>query len=819
MTLASQAEVATPRHWWRPQGIRVFSSAVAALRLRRPTDVLMLALAVLLVLLLVLVAPGPGKFDRRFTDLLQHNGSIWDWAWGMAFAVVFIWPVVLLIMALTTKGRRRLVLDSLVAIMIAGALAVIAGRVGGTDLSTVLRSVDSTGPPQVFPAVRLALAASVIVTASPHVTRPFRRVGRLVLLLGVMSGVALGMAYPVGSLAGFAVGLAAGSITHLLFGCPDGGLTEGEVLTALAELDCPVSDVTAAPIQSAGTQQLDAIGPDGHPVLVKIYGRDAWDNEFLASLWASIVRRGERPRLGRSRRSQVEHEAVTTLLAQRAGVPVLSVRTVGTSVEDDAILVTERRGTPLSTLGADIDDDRLTATWHALVLLQGARIAHGRIGLDRVMAFDDGGIALSDFGLGRLAASVDAMTTDRAQLLVATAAAVGPARAIAIARDQLGSDGLAEVLSYLQPAALDGSTRRTVRDRHLDLTQLRADAAAAAGVPVPSLERLRRVTWKSVAIAVAGTLFAYVLISKLVNVDYSSIINELSSADWAWVGAALVVSPVVAVALSFSTIGASAKELRYLPVLMLQYAIQFMALAVPSSAARLALEVRFFQRFGLPAAGALSISVIDSLSALVVQLSLIAVIGLTALPGLTSTIGGSSAASSDSSGHPVVALVIIVVALVAVSIATSLAVPWSRRRIKVAVDRARETIKEQAQSARAALVVLRQPAKLGQMLGGNLSAQVIQGVILGLCLEAFGSHAHLSQLILVNTLVSLFAGFMPVPGGVGVAEAGYVACLQAIGVPSTVAISAALLYRMVTFYLPPLWGSVAAGWLRRHQYI
>jgi len=285
------------------------------------------------------------------------------------------------------------------------------------------------------------------------------------------------------------------------------------------------------------------------------------------------------------------------------------------------------------------------------------------------------------------------------------------------------------------------------------------------------------------------------------------------------VGAALVVSPVVAVALSFSTIGASAKELRYLPVLMLQYAIQFMALAVPSSAARLALEVRFFQRFGLPAAGALSISVIDSLSALVVQLSLIAVIGLTALPGLTSTIGGSSAAPSDSSGHPVVALVIIVVALVAVAIATSLAVPWSRRRIKVAVDRARETIKEQAQSARAALVVLRQPAKLGQMLGGNLSAQVIQGVILGLCLEAFGSHAHLSQLILVNTLVSLFAGFMPVPGGVGVAEAGYVACLQAIGVPSTVAISAALLYRMVTFYLPPLWGSVAAGWLRRHQYI
>ena len=47
---------------------------------------------------------------------------------------------------------------------------------------------------------------------------------------------------------------------------------------------------------------------------------------------------------------------------------------------------------------------------------------------------------------------------------------------------------------------------------------------------------------------------------------------------------------------------------------------------------------------------------------------------------------------------------------------------------------------------------------------------------------------------------------MPVPGGVGVAEAGYIAGLQAIGIESTIAISTALSFRLVTFYLPPLWG-------------
>ena len=77
----------------------------------------------------------------------------------------------------------------------------------------------------------------------------------------------------------------------------------------------------------------------------------------------------------------------------------------------------------------------------------------------------------------------------------------------------------------------------------------------------------------------------------------------------------------------------------------------------------------------------------------------------------------------------------------------------------------------------------------------------------------------LAALILVNTFVSLFAGFMPVPGGVGVAEAGFTAGLMAIGVPDAAATSTAIAFRLVTFYLPPLWGAGAMRWLRRHDYL
>ena len=85
---------------------------------------------------------------------------------------------------------------------------------------------------------------------------------------------------------------------------------------------------------------------------------------------------------------------------------------------------------------------------------------------------------------------------------------------------------------------------------------------------------------------------------------------------------------------AFATLGASFRPLRYGPVLMLDYAIQFIALAVPSSAARLALDIRFFGRNGIDAGAAISISAITSVCGFVVQVLLIVVIGLSGLATL-----------------------------------------------------------------------------------------------------------------------------------------------------------------------------------------
>jgi uncharacterized protein (TIRG00374 family) len=131
----------------------------------------------------------------------------------------------------------------------------------------------------------------------------------------------------------------------------------------------------------------------------------------------------------------------------------------------------------------------------------------------------------------------------------------------------------------------------------------------------------------------------------------------------------------------------------------------------------------------------------------------------------------------------------------------------------------RTTLREQAAASAAALRVLRSPTKVTMIFLGNLTGQLLQAIVLGLALKAFGYEASFAGLILVNTAVSLFAGFMPVPGGMGVSEAGYTAGLVALGIPNTAAMSTAIAFRLVTFYLPPIWGSLAMRWLKHHAYV
>jgi len=781
--------------------IRVFSSASDAPRARRPTDVVLLATAVAVVAGMVLVAPGPGELDDAIRSLLTALPGLLGWFWEISYDLLFVWAIVLMVLAVASRGRLRLFLDQVLAAALAFGIGAALGALAGSEVSESVRSLTSSDPPAVFLAVRLATATAVIAVSSPHLSRPLRYLGRWIVAVGALASVALGIALPVGVIAGLALGFGTAAMLHLVLGSPGGRLSLEQMRAVLADLDVPVIEIEYAAFEPRGVSLANATTAPGRSLLVKVYGRDAWDGQLLASLWSSLWTRGDTPRVG-GRLQQVEHEAFVSLFAEREGVSVLPVVAAGMAEGRDAVLVVDTLGSrSLTALDAtEVTDDTLDRIWATIADLGKAGVAHGSLGGEQLRVAADGRVAVGGLSAGIVDADEADLLTDRARALVASAVAAGPERATAAAVRGLGREGVERLLPYLQPAVLTRATRRAVRARGWSIDDLRAAVSGAIEVDPPALEQLRRVTVGSIATVLVLGLVAYAVITAVSDVGLDSLIDEFRTADLPWLIAALLGVPFLGLAQAFATIGACIRPMRFGPVLMLQYAIQFIQLAVPSSAARIALEVRFFQRFGLSSTAAIAVGAIDSVTGFLIQMLLIIVISLSGL--VTLDLGSRTGRSFDGTWLLLAAGAVVVLAVAV-----------------LAIPRTRRFVRDKTVDVKDSLRVFQRPSKVAMIVGGNLAAQILFAMILGACLLAFGQSLTLAELILTYTVVSLFAGFMPVPGGMGVAEAGYTAALVALGIPNPVAVSTAIAFRLATYYLPPVWGGLAMRWLRRHDYV
>ena len=89
-------------------------------------------------------------------------------------------------------------------------------------------------------------------------------------------------------------------------------------------------------------------------------------------------------------------------------------------------------------------------------------------------------------------------------------------------------------------------------------------------------------------------------------------------------------------------------------------------------------------------------------------------------------------------------------------------------------------------------------------------AQACGAVILLVALRGVGVGAELGALEFARVyfVVTLLSSFVPVPGGVGVVEAGLTGALVAAGVAPSAALAGVLVYRLLTYVAPIVVGSV-----------
>ena len=91
--------------------------------------------------------------------------------------------------------------------------------------------------------------------------------------------------------------------------------------------------------------------------------------------------------------------------------------------------------------------------------------------------------------------------------------------------------------------------------------------------------------------------------------------------------------------------------------------------------------------------------------------------------------------------------------------------------------------------------------------------------MLGLCLLAFGDHLDFAQLIVVQVGAGMLGNVAPVPGGIGVQEAALIAGLTAFGIPANPALATVIVFRTITFAIPPIFGFFTLRWQRAKGYV
>ena len=796
------------------RGLRLFTSSGDQPRARRATDVILLTVSFAGIVLVGLAAiPEPG-FSRAVTRFLLALPEALTGMWQLLADLPTVWALVVLVAAFA-RGRAKVGRDMILAIVVGIVLWLLLGRVVTGAWPEMRALFGDIQPPPVFPPARLGIPTALLITASPHLVRPARRLGYTIIAVGSIAPIALGASSTLGVLAALLSAAGAAAVVHLAVGSSAGRPSLDDVRFALADMKVDVTQLGAADRQDAGFFAVAAQGADGSELIVKLYGRDAHDAALVSTVWRTIWLRQPGSPVGFGRLRQVEHEALMTLLAAQAGVATDAVVTAGATATDDALLVLRRSGTLLVEPDRDTDtvpkpiftgDDarpRLRELWQLLATLHDNGLVHGQLDEEHLI-IDDGHLGLVNFRGAAVAPTPAQLRGDDAQLFIATIGLVGRELALEGLIEHRSVEEIEGLLPYLQPTALTADQRRLMKVLDIDLDDLRAQVAEASGVEAPPLVQMRRFTFGSVMRVALPALAVVMLLSAFAGFDFEEFGNSLQEAAWWLVVIGFVVAQLPRLAQAVSTLGAAPVPLPLGPVYALQLAISYINLAIPTAAARIAVNVRFFQRQGVSPTTAVATGALDGVSGFIVQALLLG--SLLLFSGLSLDVDVSGPASAAARIAWMLAVVLAIAVLVI------LVVPRLRRYVVGAV---RTTVHE----AFTVLRGLRSVRRLVMLFGGNLVAELLFALALGVFVQAFGYSLALHELLFINMAVSLLAGLLPVPGGVGVTEGGLIFGLTSFGVPQEAAFAAVILYRFSTFYTPPIWGFFSLRWLERKRYL
>jgi uncharacterized membrane protein YbhN (UPF0104 family) len=687
--------------------------------------------------------------------------------------------------SLLMRSRVRQLFDALVALLLAvSALTAIGYAVSLlSDPRLLIALAGSTNPQSGATAPVLGGLLAFLTVARLMGRRPWNVlsvivIGSLIIVTILSGGIAI-----AGVGVSLALGWAVGLITRYVVGTPTTRPSGMQIAQALDAGGFPITELRAQESTERGRRYM-ARTRSGDRLKVTVLDRDLEGAGLASAMWTSLRLRDDSSAGAFNMRRSLDHAALVAYAAEAAGAPEPRLLLASEIGPDSCLLAYQFIDGETFAEVAALTDAELEAAWRAVRTLHEHQIAHRSLDADHLLRATDGSIWLLGGRSGAVAASDVARRIDLSMLLCTLAMLTSVERSVASGIKVMGIEGLARALPTLQPVALGSPTRRALRKHKGLLVRLRdalVEMRPGADVEQIQLERIRP---RTLIMIVLGSIAGYVLLSQLAQVDLVALI---ANAQWSWLGIGLLLSLVTYVGAAWSLSGFVPERLKLTRTIQAQVAGDFATLVSPPTLGAIAINVRYLQKSGLhPALAAASVGV-SQVMAFVVHIVLLLGFGIAA---------GTQA---DFTFDPPRAAVIGVAAVAVLALAL-LAIPAVRRLI---TSRVGPLLREVGPRL---VTVAQRPFKLLEGVGGMVLLNAAYIGVLYACVEAFGESMNIAVVAVVYLAGATIGQAAPTPGGLGAVEAALAAGLTAGGLDAGIAVSAVLLYRLITFWLPTLPG-------------
>lgn len=507
---------------------------------------------------------------------------------------------------------------------------------------------------------------------------------------------------------------------------------------------------------------------------------------FLSTLWDQLRIKGLALNRDVSVRPAAEHAALMSLEATRAGVR--TPRLLGMAeTEESVLLVTEhiQGARTFDSLGPTVSPSILDQLWGQVRAAHAAGLAHRNIDGSHVVVDKAGRVWLLDWDSGETISRELSRRVDLAQTLALVASAVGVERALFSASQVLTTEQLASIGPLLQRVVLPSQTREALGRRGKLLQELRDALVALTPTAHAEPARVTRFSARTVIMAVIGVAALWTLLARL---NFADISAAVSQAQIRWIIGALVFSLATYLGAGLSLVALSPVRLSVWRSTEVHLASSVVSLVAPAGVGGAAVNLRFLTRKGVPTAiGVATVALVQVVQFLVTIVLLIILAATT----------GQSTGLSLPSGWMILAAILVVIV-----VTTALLVPRVRSLVWVKVEPTYRQVWPRL------IWILSNPGRLAVGVGGTVLLSMSYILAFAASLWAFDYKLSFTVLAITYLASNTVGSVVPSPGGIGPVEIALTAGLVAAGVPSGVALSTAIVYRLVTFWIP-----IPIGWL------